>query len=928
MVTKIRILGTNRFLALLAALAAVSCSREAIPDRNDMTGGILCRIETGSPETKTLLKDDPGIRMTSKWQADDAIGIFSAGESNKKYQIVSSSISSDGKAAEFQGQAFSSAGALLAYSPYQEGATRSGESLMVTFPATQQYAVAGNMAGPDPAANILAGSGDGKTGLSFRPVAAILKIGQVFDESVTLTAVEFRDLAGKAVCGTMRITPGTEPSAEITGSGKVITLSLGDGLALEAGQKRPLYLIVPAREYARGFSLTFVTLDGNRIVRTIGAASGKTLKGGTVYPIGDITRYEYLSGESFEMTDGTLLVTAEKADMMKVVQRSTVFLRDIDGNGIPKQDGGYYSGPALYLIAREELNLKVGNYLIFEQGSDLLPAGGILKVKTCSPLGGGYCHVYAESETNVAAPYAQLHLGGRMYDDEGHLIEDKGQELDLSSYVTDILDEDGNSIPFNVQTKGSGTSSLSFPGLSLNLKQDHAEAAFSAALTLNSRIAVGAVNGEFQYVYVTVNPVFHFGADFKLKAEFSKTVSQHLVTLVCAPIPVAPGVLITPTMDIRGYVGIGGDLVFSASLKYKYDMGTFGVAYNKGDGFTARHIPPVPDKEDGIQMELGGLSGSLSASGGFSLYPKFSIYGLMEVGVQADCGLKFGIDASLNLNGWTSPRLFLQPSVEMYPFVASLGGYLTKSFKNLTVSANFDPIWERYFWPRLNINHGFFGPVKQMKEFGYITQDESGDVVKIMSPIFDATPGTVVWAGATDAVFTKVDGMKYRVQSSLPSLSTWDLYVEYLTGGTMATPTYSPWEPIWCASGTAGRGAVPSTGMSVAATHKLLHIPAGEKDLDVTSIINGGIPVNEPFSYRFVLVNADTGAVCDLDMKELKGNSIDVPATYIVSWPTTPDGKGYFVNTKTVRLKDFDGSVPVKTPDNEPDGYIDPPDFN
>lgn len=63
-------------------------------------------------------------------------------------------------------------------------------------------------------------------------------------------------------------------------------------------------------------------------------------------------------------------------------------------------------------------------------------------------------------------------------------------------------------------------------------------------------------------------------------------------------------------------------------------------------------------------------------------------------------------------------------------------------------------------------------------------------------------------------------------------------------------------------------------------------------------------------------------------MKELKENRIDAPRTHIVSWPTTPDGKDYFVNTNTVRLEDFDGNVPIKTLNNEPDGYMDPPDFD
>lgn len=931
---------------LSAAILMLSCAHEDLPVTDSATG-LLCRIECGIPATRTILKDDPGVRMVTKWQSDDAIGIFGDNASNTQYSIVASSISDDGKTAEFKPQTSASSGTLLAYSPYHEGVTRSEASLIVNFPDNQRYDVSGNLSRPDPAANILAGIGNVKTGISFRPIAAILKIGQTFDDAVTLTAVEFRDLEGKAVSGKMKITPGDKPSSEITGNGQEITLTFGDGLALEAGQKSPLYMIVPARQYEKGFSLTFVTKDGSRSVKTIGAAAGITLVAGTVYPVGDITRYNYLAGDSFKLKDGALLVTPEKADLMKIIKRSTHELLDVNGNAIPQPDGvGYYHGPALELIVRQELNLREGNYLIFEQDSEMLPTGGILKVMTSEPLGGGYYRVYAISEANVAAPYAKLELGGEMYDADGNLDESKGENLDLADYVTDIKDDEGKSVSFSmspsgellfssesaerllgVKTRAAASPSFALPALSLNIKKPNLEAVFSAALTLNTRIAAGAVQGEFQYLYVTVNPVFNLGADFKLKAELSETLTKHLFTLYCAPIPIAPGVMVTPEMDISGYVGIGGSLVFSTSLKYRYDMGTFGVSYNKGDGFTTRHMPPVPEKEDGLKMELGGLTGALFAKGGFSLHPKFTIYGLIEVGVKASCGLVFGMDFTVNQDGFNSPKVYLQPEIEMYPFIASLGGYFTKDFKDLTVSVNLDPLWERYLWPRLNVSLGFYGQIKNMKSFGYKTLDDVGSetdryVIKIMSPVLNGH-----YFRHVDAIFTHIDGMKYRVTSSLPTLGDWDLYVDYLGGGTMGTPVVeTPWAPVWCTDGP--YFGMPSSGMAVRARYRLAQIAAGSKDTDITDMITGGIPDNEAFAYRLVLVNKFTGKEYDLDRNEL-GGKIDVPYTHMISWPKTPDGQDYFECIKIVREEDFDNSVPLKPLSSmyEADGYVGPPDL-
>ena len=935
-------------LALTTLSVVAGCTRDTLPAVEDGGQRIVCRIEDSSPVTKTALKDDPGVRMMSRWQGGDAIGIFSANASNQRYEVLPSTISSDGKEAGFQGADASVKGDLMAYSPYQEGAQRSGDGLVVSFPATQQYAAFG----PDPAANIMAGSGDSKQGLTFRPVGSILKIGQVFDEETVLTSIEFRDLSGKAVCGSMKITAGNPAGAEITGSGTVLTLDFGGGLQIGTGEKRPFYLIVPARAYSKGFSLTFVTDGGKRTVKTIGSTSGRTLGSGKVYPIGDMTRYDYLDNTA-RMMDGAFLVTAEKAELMTVIRKTTTELRGADGNAIRYPDGmGYYHGPALELLVRDEFALQEGNFLVFEYGSELVPEGGVLKVMSSQDLGGGYHRVYAASEANVAAPYAQLQVGGKMYDDAGNLNEEEGTQLDLSAYITEIRDDGGNPVPFGispdgelffgpeaasrltgVQTKGSASPSFSFPGLSLNIKKPHAEAVFGASLKLNTRIAAGAVQGEFQYLYITVNPVFSFSADFKLTASFSETSRKHLVTLYCAPIPLAPGVMVTPEMDIWAYVGIGGDLVFSASMKYDYDMGTFGIAYNKGDGFTSRHIPPKPSETDAIKLETGGLSGSLYAHGGFELSPKFSIYGMMEAGVQANCGLKFGITDS-SLSGWSSPKLFLQPMIELFPVIATLGGYFTKSFKNLTVTIDIAPIWERYLWPKIDLWYGFYGPTKAMKEFGYRSRGDYHDehnveIVEIMTPVFKEYGGW--WFGVIDDIYTHVDGLRARVRSSLPTLSGWNVYVEFLEGGTLGITDhqYAYLAPVFTTIGQASRVTVPASGMSAARRVLLASIPSGEKESDVTLDITPQIPDGKVFSYRFVMVDNFSGKEYTMDREPLRNGLVDVQSAYMVSWPHAPDGSDYFIKTKIVRASDFDGSVPLKARDSmyEPDGYANPPEL-
>lgn len=700
----------------ITLLAVLSCAKETPSDTEPVSNSLQAVILDHSPATRTVLRDNPGLEIVSQWQAGDAIGVFGGGSANQQFTLEAGTISQDGKSAGFVSTTETPSGSLFAYSPFQQGTSGTDSRIILTFPEVQEGISSGTVnPAPDPAANILAATGSRQNGLSFRSVVSILKIGQSFTEQTTLSRVEFRDLSGAPVCGEMTISQPEAPVAQITGSGTVLTLRLGDGLQVGAGTVMPIYMFVPARDYPKGFELAFVSQDGVRTVRSVGSKMGKTLISGAVYPIGDISAYEYLPNVVCKLNSGAQVITPEKADLVKILEIGSAPLEDVDGTVI--RDNGYVvSRPALDLLVHDDMAPVPGQWYIFEYGGDLLPEGGVFKIKTVDPMGGGYSRVFAVTEPNVAAPYEELKLGKEMFDAEGNEIEGAGVDLDVAAYLKEIVDEEGNAVPFSVsedgqllfegeaaeriagiRTKAARSFKINLPELSVNVKQDNAEASLSAQMSVDFKVALGMVHGELQYAHFTAHPSLNLKADFSLKAEVLKWErKEHLYTLPFAPIPVAPGILLFPELAFYGTVGVAGEIRFTASVKYTYDMGTYGMSYNHGDGFTVRHKPTDPGKEEGFKPEIGGFSGSLNAYGTLTLRPYVHIVKLFGLGVESNFTLSFGIETK-SLGGGT--KLALTPSVELVPIVITLGGYYTKTLKQLSVSKTFDPLWERYLVP-------------------------------------------------------------------------------------------------------------------------------------------------------------------------------------------------------------------------------------
>ena len=946
--------------AVLLVLSA--CTNDSLsPENGSEPARLRATFDADVAVTKSILVDNPGVKLESFWEAGEQIGVFGGNSGNVLFTLKAEDLSYDRKTADFTTGGSIPAGRLTGYSPYQKGAGSDGESIVIDFPAKQHYVTYNGVVQPDPAANILLGEGSKGSGLSFRNMTAVLKIGQAFETEKLIKTVEFRDLSGAAVSGTMKLTGGSHPKAEITGSGKVLTLDLGDGLEFPAGSMCPLFLIVPARDYAKGFEITFIDANGGKTVRTVGTTRGKTLERSVVYLIGDISGHSYPVESKTVLKDGATIMTPELLDKVTLIQTDEVWLRGPDGEVLYNEHGAALHRPIFNMIVHEGMHPEEGGYLIFDQPTSDLPEGGVYKIISCKDLGGGQYDVSAYPEANFAAPFEELTVGTPLYDETGALLKDGGIELDLSSHVKSVTDQNGNAISFSVgpsgelffgeaeteallglspDTKAMMSKMWTLPKMSFKHAEENAEVAFGAQLSINTKFAIGIMQGEMQYVHFTANPVFTLGADFTLKGEINKDWPFHLITLEFVPIVVAPGLVLVPQLKLSGKVGLGGTITFTSSVSYTYDMGTYGISYNKGDGFTARHEPPKPSKVE-LKPSLGGFSGSLYASAGVTASPNLLLYGVFGMGADMDFRLKFGFGTETVQDAIVTPlayKLFLLPELEITPHISAIG-YFYHKFTDLTTNLEFDPIWECYLTPvvkELGVMEPI-GPTRSMEGIKYLEwdTDEYGNdraTPYEMRPQFYAT---------TQTICTQVEGVYYHLISTKPTLDPWSVWIEVMTG-----TTDMPWSGLGLQHGGIGgvggatnywllssmyqmdseTGQISEkwhyTGVRTVARYEAMMIPAGSTDHTNKGKVGGkaDFPEGKVRSLRYVLVNNATGTTLG-DESGPDGEPLHKGTPFATYWPESPAGP-YFIRVE-MPYAYKDSKYPVGTPSSlkEPDGY-------
>lgn len=128
----------------------------------------------------------------------------------------------------------------------------------------------------------------------FKNVHAILKLSLTGDKK--LDRIVFRGNDDETVAGDFTVDFASDDitKTEFVGGGKEVSLSCGVQLTSEPQTFR---LIVPAREYVKGYTVEFEAQDGEKLAKTVGNGAAKTIRRSTVYTLPTVDFVSQSAGE-------------------------------------------------------------------------------------------------------------------------------------------------------------------------------------------------------------------------------------------------------------------------------------------------------------------------------------------------------------------------------------------------------------------------------------------------------------------------------------------------------------------------------------------------------------------------------------------------------------------------------------------------------
>lgn len=694
--------------ATILVLLLSSCAKDSIDNSYyDSTKGLKAVIVDNDIKTRTVLMDNPGTRIDVIWQQGDQIGVFGTQSGNNvKFSLLSTDISRDGKEASFTTSELTPQGEAYAYYPYQSSAQRnlSGE-LELNFPSTQTHTLINFTPQPHAPANIMVGKGN-MAGIEFKNIFSILKIGLTIPRGDTIKQIVFRDLSGKPVSGPFKVSwNGDNPTATFPADGDVESFSLkldcGEGVKTDSAQVRFYYMIVPAREYPNGFEVKFKTLSGDDVVKTVGTNGGKRLIRSVVYPIGE-TAYVY-DGAEYEVGENTAFIDASS---------SQKYIENVVGGFYTWQGEEYRN---LTVTMKKDVAPQVGGVLVLNYSTVEFPEGYAGRVTARSDAGSDVVVIRTEQITDITEVFKNLSLGDPMWTDDGSFDSSTGAGLDLAPYLTKIVMADGEDIEFTrsgskimldmpLTRAGIKKTSISTPSVTFSTDKDKAaKISVGLQIDLDMAASMSINNRSLEYFHLSVVSDVNMNASFKISESISVDKEIYLFTARFAPIPVGP-LMITPGIDFKGTLGVGGEMEISGNLEYKRTV-RFGFSYSK-DGFVTRSSidPPTPDQEISVKPQIDGY---VYANAGVKIEAGFSVWGLLSVFADADTRLSVRTQ-SFGDKDWDHGRRGFEANLssEIGAMIVSLGGALNKRAEIATVE--FPPMKKWYITPIVSDDYGTF----------------------------------------------------------------------------------------------------------------------------------------------------------------------------------------------------------------------------
>lgn len=688
-------------ILLAAVTLAVGCEKEHLNEGCREGGSLKASIAVEKLKTRSLLIDNPGINVDVSWIAGDEIGVNgSMSGSNIKFATAAADIFDGGKQADFKTTGTMPTGEVYAYFPYQSAASGSGATLNLEFPAVQHHTLIDNVPQPYAPANMMAAKGSGDN-LVFRNMFSMLKVGISGTEENVVKQIVFSDLSGKPVSGAFTVSwTGDVPLAVFpesgSGSSLSITLDCGGGVPLTGIRK--FYMSVPARHYPDGFKIEFILDDGGSITKTVGASGGKTLSRSTLHVVGDSApKYEEIE---YEVGEGVSFLSEERAEYIE------------DASVVP------VSGK-LMLYVGSGFDPKVGEKIIINETSDILPAGFAGKVTGVEAGGDGLKRVTLEPIEEITEIFDNLTIGGELWNSENEEIEGAGVELDLSSYVTRIETAKGEVIPFSrsgstlnmsIPMTRTGVRSYNFstPYLTYTHNPDNTiNTTMGVGLDLGMKFSAGVQDRRLLYFNMYLYPALRFMMQYDIALSGDLVDAEfELLTIHCAPIPVGP-ILLMPVLRVYVVAGIGGQIGLSAKAEFREEFG-FGFSYMQGDFRTRNNYKKSGDSEQ--EDNPLGLSSSIQLEGSVSLGLKtqaeVSIYKVVEAFCSADTRFKLGGNLTFDYNSAENNEYYYQRISESKASLVfdtkfglglrSLGGLLDAQIETESIEY---PLWVAHMLP-------------------------------------------------------------------------------------------------------------------------------------------------------------------------------------------------------------------------------------
>ena len=707
-------------LAVLIALTA--CQDDLSTTGQTGLQGITATIANEEDAaTRAVMVDAPTQAINLRWTAGDAIGVFDAANSNTRYEAAAADISADSTQAVFRANGAVPQAAFLAYYPYDAQSSGNATELHLNMPAKQQYVMRNFNTEPDAKACMMVGSGYANS-VDFRNVSAILKVGYVPRDSDVVTAVVFRDLTGQPVSGAFTVTIDNDGKPVATypasGNGQTIMLDCGGGVSVVPTIVSNFFLVVPARDYAKGFQLDFQLASGKTDVRTIGKRAGKVLQRSMVYNVGDVSTITKDDYQVVFAEGGGVIMDDDMLAMVNAVKP----LGQIDA------EAGY--GTYYDLICKPGIGLKEGMTVVINRLSEALPYGLTAKVVGIKDLGMSQ-QVRVMQYAHAEEAFQKLLIGSTdAINADGSPNMDRMLPLDLTSHfvrfvpaegmegMTVEMTDDGlvltdNAWPSSAPiTRAMHYGELKFPHVALNYTHTPTDrVSFGAQPAIKAGIGAAVTDKHLDYVAFSLTPTLTLDISVEKTIELADFCDREQVLgeMMFTPITVGPVVLI-PVFKVSGFVSVKGELKLTA--KWSYTLG-FNVAASYQNSLASsssdtgwvfrcsNQCQGIPSLADLLMPSDMSASAILTSKLGLIFDVGLSFFAIVDFTLYTKIGMD--LSASLTLRRYSNMSLSLTPITEAGAAVGLIG---TNPKRRNLLQVDWNPWWVREIYPEIVVMLG------------------------------------------------------------------------------------------------------------------------------------------------------------------------------------------------------------------------------